>query len=81
MTTVNRTLRRETFSAIYSAGRQRPVIVEIEPPGRMIGFRLKATRPTYYLSVDHCYRLAVAAHVEAERRRKRQERKQSSSNK
>ena len=75
MTTINRPLRRESGSTGYSRGRARPIIVELSPPGRLVGFRLKGERKTYYLDVGVCYGLAVRAHVESERARKLAERK------
>ncbi len=71
MTSVNRRIARETVAAVRERGRQRPVIVTIEPPGLVIGFRLKATRRTYTLPVETCYHLAVQAHVDAARRAKK----------
>jgi hypothetical protein len=72
MTTVNRRIARECSAAVRECGKQRCVIVEIEPPGRVIGFRLKGTRRTFLLPIEACYRLAVQAHVDAERRAARE---------
>ena len=74
MTRVTRPVRRETSAVVFSRG-NRAVIVEIEPPGRMIGFRLKGTRTTHWLPVDFLYRTAVQATVEAKRRAKRDAKK------
>lgn len=62
-TTVNRKLQRQSSTAVYSGGRARSVIVELEPPGSLIGFRLKGTRRTYRLPVDWCYREALRAEI------------------
>jgi hypothetical protein len=75
MTTVNRTVTRESAAHCYSRGKSRPVVVEIQPPGRLIGFRLKGERKTFYLAVSDCYSLAVRTHVEAEKERRKAERK------
>ena len=74
-TTVNRAVKRQSATAIYSQGRARSVIVEIEPPGAVIGFRLKGTRRTYRLPIDWCYREALRAEiarVKAEKRKAKQ---------
>ena len=68
MTTLTRRVVRETMATIHEAARKRPIVVTLEPPGRMIGFRPKGTRKTYYLPIDWCYARAVQAHVEATRR-------------
>ena len=68
MTTLTRRVVRESAATIHEAARKRPIVVTLEPPGRMIGFRPKGTRTTYYLPIDWCYTRAVQAHVEAARR-------------
>jgi len=68
-TTVRRILRRETVGGIFSGGKVRPVIVSIEPPN-VLGFRLKGTRKTYYLTAEGCYLQAVQAEVASEKRAK-----------
>jgi hypothetical protein len=74
MTAVTRTVKRESPVAKYDRGKSRPVIVTLEPPGTLIGFRLKGTRKTYRIHVGDCFALAVRAHAEAERERKKRER-------
>jgi hypothetical protein len=40
------------------------VVVELCPDRpTLIGFRLKGTRKTYYLPIDHCYREALRAEI------------------
>ena len=70
MTTINRKMHREGCITIFSNGRRRPVIIILEPPGHLIGLRLKGERHTYYLPIDWAYKEAVLAHVRAERRKK-----------
>lgn len=67
MTKLKRTVRRETHGTVYSQGKHREVIVSIEPPN-VLGFRLKGTRRTYYLTSDGCYLVAVKAALLAEKR-------------
>lgn len=77
MTPINRPLARESANGIHSAGRRRPIIVELAPPGLLVGFRLKGARRTYWLPIDHCYREAVRnelARQKAERKKLRKAR-------
>jgi hypothetical protein len=67
MTEVKKTVRRLTAGM---ADRRR-IVVEIPPPGRVIGFRLKGTRKTFFLPVERCYTLAVLAEVESQRASKK----------
>lgn len=76
MTTVTRRVRRETSARQFSRGQNRPVIVVLEPPGDRIGFRLKGERKTFSLPVGVLYAMAVRAHHEAQRDRKKLEREQ-----
>jgi hypothetical protein len=68
MTPLTRRVVRESAAMIHEAARNRPIVVTLEPPGRMIGFRPKGTRKTYYLPIDWCYARAVQAQVDATRR-------------
>ena len=72
MTEVNRKLKREACVSVFSRGRRRHVVVELSPPGDVIGFRLKGERSTYYLPIDWCYRTATDLAVRAARRAKRE---------
>ena len=76
MTMLKRKLTRETSATIFETGRQRAVMVSLEPPC-LIGLRLKGTRRTFYLPVDRAYLAAVKAHVAAEAREKSRERKKA----
>jgi hypothetical protein len=72
VTTINRKLARESSSGIYSGGQHRAVIIELTPPGDVIGFRLKGTRRSYCLPVAHCFREAMRnelARLQAERKK------------
>lgn len=85
-TTVNRRLCRATSAVIFSKGKTRKIVLEINPDANgegypnstFIGLRLAGTRQTYYLPVDWCYREAVKAEiarVKAEKRKAREEKK------
>ena len=78
MTGITRPCIRCSDAALHSLGRRRLVIVELRPDRpAVIGFRLKGTRKTYYLPIDHCYREALRAELarlKAERKAKRKER-------
>lgn len=69
MTKVRKTVYRETVGGILERGKNRPVIVSIEPPN-IIGLRLKGMRKTFYLTAEGCFMQAVKAHVAAEKREK-----------
>lgn len=71
MTTINRRLQREACLSVFSKGKRRHIVLELAPPGDVIGLRLKGERTTYYLPLDWCYRLAVSKTVSAEKQRKR----------
>jgi len=67
MTTLRRHLSRVSSAAVFSRGRYRPVVVVLEPPGILLGLRLKGERRTHYLSLAWCYTEAVRRSVVAER--------------
>lgn len=76
MTPITRPLARESAKRLHSAGKARAVIVELAPPGELIGFRLKGTRRTYYLPIDWAFREAMRCEIarqKAERRKARNE--------
>lgn len=52
-----------TGAAIWSGGKNRPVVVAIEPPGEVIEFRLAGSKRTYVLSTKQCYLDACRAAV------------------
>lgn len=73
MTSINRKLKREACLSVFSKGKRRHIIVELSPPGDVLGFRLKGERTAYYLPIDWCYRIAVAKSVSANKRKKQPE--------
>jgi len=75
MTKVRRIVKRETEGdGVLSAGKIRAVIVSVEPPN-LLGFRLKGTRRTYYLTAEWGFMQAVQAAVREEKRQKRKSRR------
>lgn len=74
MTKVKKKLCRETHGGVFSQGKIRPVIVSLEPPN-VIGFRLKGTHRTYYLTAEGLYIKAVQATLAAEKREKAKKKK------
>jgi hypothetical protein len=76
-TAINRRCRRESSASVHSQGRRRAVIIQLDPTTpTLVGFRLKGTRTTYYLPIDHCFREALRAELarrKAERKRARLE--------
>lgn len=72
MTELKRPLSRETRAHRHEQGKTRAIIVTLD--GRMIGFRLKLTRTTYWLDVEGEYCRAVRL-TEAQKQRERKSRK------
>lgn len=70
-----RQVRRETAALQREQGKTRNVIVTVEPPTGLLGFRLKGLRRTEWLSADVVYEMAVKARVRSEAREKKQKRK------
>jgi hypothetical protein len=70
----NRIVRRESYDTHYERGKDRPIIVSIEAPN-LLGFRLKGTRQTFYLTVEGCYMRAVQIRVAADKVQKAQDKK------
>jgi hypothetical protein len=60
---VTRPVRRVSAAKVYDRSKPRPIVVELAPPGVVIGFRLKGNRRAYYLPIDHCYREAVRSEL------------------
>jgi hypothetical protein len=74
MIEVRRPVRRVSGAKVYDRSKPRPVVVELSPPGVVIGFRLKGNRRAYYLPIDWCFREAVRvelARAKAERAKAR----------
>jgi len=75
MTKVKKPIYRETVGGgIFSLGKNRAVIVSIEPPN-VLGFRLKGQRKTVYLTAEGCFMQAMKAQLIHEKREKAKERK------
>lgn len=75
MVPVTRPVRRESASLVFSAGEARPVIVSIEPPGKLLGFRLKGMKKTYTLSTEFCFREAMRQELLARQEARKKARK------
>jgi hypothetical protein len=67
MVSVTRPVVRKTAAGVYSAG-LRHVVIDLQPPGTLIGFRLTGTRQTYHLSVEFCFREAMRQELDRRRR-------------
>ena len=76
MTGLHRLYRRESSASVFSRGRYRPVVVILEPPGTLLGLRLKGERRTYHLPLAWCFCEAVRRTVAAEKSAKRKTRKE-----
>lgn len=76
MTKLNKPISRETYDTLFEAGKNRPVIVSVEPPN-LIGFRLKGTRRTYYLTAEKLYWLALQTELRAKAAEKRKAKKRA----
>jgi len=60
-------VKRVTTGIVREAGRDREVVVTLHPP-KLIGFRAKGCRKEYFLPSDACYKLAVRAEVESNKK-------------
>lgn len=78
MTKLSKPLQRETSARQFERGKNREVIVSLEPPSRL-GFRLKGTKRTFYLEAGACYDLATKAHLFAVAKEKKKAKKQGRS--
>ena len=75
MTAIRGLVRRESTARVYSRGRSRPVVVILEPPGILLGLRLKGEHRTYHLPLSWCYTQAVRLTQATERAEKRKAKK------
>lgn len=75
MTGFTRPLKRRTEATKYQRGRATAIIIEIPPGGRTVGFRLAKTRKTYFLPTADLLALAIRVNVQAEKDRRKAERK------
>lgn len=76
MTGFTRTLKRKTEATKYQRGRAAQIVIEIPAGGRVVGFRLAKTRRTFYLPTADLLALAIRVTAQAERDRKKLERKE-----
>lgn len=67
MTTVTRPVRRETLARQYSKGKNRPVLIILEPPGTLIRLRLKGERKSVAIRVADVYTMACRAEALAKK--------------
>jgi len=74
MTKVTKPVTRETEATVRSRGQRRPIIVTLRHGGTVLAFRLKLHRQEYSLPIDWCFWQAVEAHIQAEKRAKREAR-------
>jgi len=74
MTKVTKPVYRETAGGIFSAGKERPVVVSLEPPN-IIGFRLKGMRKTFYLTAEGCFMAALKAQMALEKKEQRKKKR------
>ncbi len=73
MTKIKTKVERETFGTIFSQGKEREVIVTLQPPN-VIGFRLKGSQDTYYLTTEGCYMVAIQAEAASAKRARKAKR-------
>jgi hypothetical protein len=70
VTKLTRTLARETSATVFDQGKQRPVIVTLEPGGLVV-LRLKGTRRAITFDAQSLYVRGVKAAVDGARRKGR----------
>jgi len=76
MTELKKPVRRVSGDSVFEAGKLRPVIITLEPPC-VLKFRAKGCKKTYSLTIAACYSMAVKADIEAKKREKQKQPKQS----
>lgn len=78
MTTLSRPLFRVTRAAypVLHHRKLRQIVVGLEP-GDVLTFREKGRRSRWSLTIDDAFRIAIRAKVEADRRAKREQRRES----
>ncbi len=74
MTKVKKPVSRESGGTVYERGKNRPVIVILEPPD-VIGFRLKGMSKVYRLTTEGCYMAALKADIALKKKEKLKEKK------
>lgn len=76
MTTVNRTLRRETTASLYSKGRTRAIQIILEPGSSMLTMKLKGERLSVQVPIREVYTFACNLKVQMARAAKKREREE-----
>lgn len=72
MTPINRKLKRETSAQRFSGGKQKSIVIELSPPGTVIGFRLKGERTLFTLAISTAFGMAVQSTVAARKAARKQ---------
>ena len=75
MAVLSRTIHRETEGSLLDTGKDRHVIVSVDPQLGLVSFRLKGTRRTYGLPATYLYIHALQKHVALAKARKAKVRK------
>ena len=75
MAVLSRTIHRETKGSLLDTGKDRHVIVSVDPQLGLVSFRLKGTRRTYGLPATYLYMHALQKHVALAKARKAKVRK------
>jgi hypothetical protein len=74
MTDLLKPVSRRSHGTIFEKSKERRVIVTLIPPN-VLTFRLERTKGEYALTAEKCFQLAVEASVQADKRRKAEEKK------
>ncbi len=75
MAVLSGTIHRETKGSLLDTGKDRHVIVSVDPQLGLVSFRLKGTRRTYGLPATYLYIHALQKHVALAKARKAEVRK------
>lgn len=75
MAVLSRTIHRETKGSLLDTGKDRHVIVSVDPQLGLVSFRLKGTRRIYGLPATYLYIHALQKHVALAKARKAKVRK------
>ena len=67
MALLTRTVTRETLATVFDQGRDRRVMVSVDPVGSVVVLRLKGTRRSYSLPASYLYVHAVKKSMTPER--------------
>ena len=75
MQVLRKTTHRETNGTIYDGGKQRHIVVSVDPQTGLVSFRLKGTRRTYGLPASYLYMHALRKHVALDKANKAKDKK------